>query len=62
VPVTVTVLLPGGVEPDVVTVIVEEPSDVMVAGLKLEPAPDGSPLAPNVTVPLNPLMFPTVTV
>jgi hypothetical protein len=38
----------------VVTVIVDEPDVVTDAGLKLAVAPDGSPLALKVTVPVKP--------
>lgn len=48
--------------PAVVTVIVDEPDVVTDAGLKLALAPDGSPLALNVTVPVKPPDGVTVTV
>ena len=54
VPVTVMVNGPVGVVLAVVTVIVEEPDVVTEVGLKLALAPLGNPLAPKVTVPLNP--------
>ena len=54
VPVTVMVELPVGVEPPVVTVIVEEPEVVIEVGLKLAVAPAGRPLALKVTGPVNP--------
>jgi hypothetical protein len=38
----------------VVTVIVDVPDVVTEAGLKLAAAPPGSPVALNVTVPVNP--------
>ena len=62
VPVTVIVELPGGVDVDVVTVIVELPEPFTEVGLKLALAPDGRPDALNVTVPLKPLSEPTFTV
>ena len=43
-----------------VIVIVEDPEVVTVAGLKLAVTPDGSPVALNVTVPVNPLVGVTV--
>jgi hypothetical protein len=43
--------LPVGVELLDVIVIVDDPDAVMDGGLKLAVAPDGSPLAPRVTVP-----------
>lgn len=54
VPVIVTVKLPVLVEAVVVTVMVDEPEPVSVAGLKLAVAPAGRPLAPKVTLLLNP--------
>src|SRR5579864_2704444 len=45
VPVTVMVEVPGGVDNEVVIVIVELVPAVTLAGLKLAPAPLGSPLA-----------------
>jgi hypothetical protein len=54
VPVMVSVYVPAGVEVLVVTVIVELPDTATEPGLKLAVAPVGSPLALNVTVPLNP--------
>jgi len=46
----------------VVTVIVELPEPLTEVGLKLALAPDGSPLALKLTVPLNPLNAVTVAV
>src|ERR1041385_5908924 len=43
--VSVSVKLPAGVDPAVVTVSVEEPAPLIEAGLKLAPAPAGNPLA-----------------
>jgi len=54
VPVIVTVELPIGVVLLVVTVIVEEPLEVIDGGLKLAVAPAGKPLAVSVTVPVKP--------
>jgi len=62
VPVTVSVEVPVGVVLPVVTVMVEEPLPVIVAGEKVAEAPVGKPLALRVTVPANPLRAPMVTV
>ena len=63
VPVIVSVEVPVGVLPFVVvTVIVEVPLVVTVAGEKLAVASAGKPLALSVTVPVNPLNAPMVTV
>jgi hypothetical protein len=62
VPVIVSVELPTGVLPLVVTVIVVEPVPVTVVGLKLAPAPVGNPLTPNPVLPLNPFCAVTFTV
>jgi hypothetical protein len=71
-PVIVSVDVPTGVLPLVVTVNVELPVPVTVAGEKLAVAPAGNPLALSVTTPLNPptaatlavyvVEFPTTTV
>ena len=61
-PVTVSVDVAAGVVVLVVTVIVDVPLVLIVAGEKLAEAPAGKPLALNVTVPVNPLSAPTVTV
>ena len=61
VPVMVSVEVPVGVVPAVVTVSVEGPLPLMVAGEKLAVAPVGKPLALRVTVPANPFRAPTVT-
>src|SRR6202790_5058198 len=61
VPVMVTVEVAVGVVPSVVTVSVEVPLPLMVAGEKLAVAPAGKPLALRVTVPANPFRAPTVT-
>ena len=53
-PVIVNGYVPDGVVLMVVTVMVEEPDVVTDAGLKLALAPDGSPLALKVTVPVKP--------
>jgi hypothetical protein len=68
----VNVDAPAGVLPMVVTVNVEFPAPVTVAGEKLAVAPVGSPLALSVTTPVNPfsaamlavyvVALPTVTV
>jgi hypothetical protein len=62
VPVRVSVEVPAGVVPAVVTVSVEVPLPLIVAGEKLAVAPVGNPLALRVTVPVNPFSAPTVTV
>jgi hypothetical protein len=62
VPVRVSVEVPTGVVPAVVTVSVEVPLPLIVAGEKLAVAPVGNPLALRVTVPVNPFNAPIVTV
>ena len=63
VPIIVSVEVPVGVLPFVVvTVIVEVPLVVTVAGEKLAVAPAGKPLELSVTVPVNPFSAPMVTV
>jgi hypothetical protein len=72
VPVIVNVEVPTGVLPAVVTVKVEFPAPVTVAGEKLAVAPVGNPLALSVTTPVNPfnaamlavyvVALPTITV
>jgi hypothetical protein len=62
VPVMVSVEVASGVVPLVVTVIVEVPLVVTVAGEKLALAPAGKPVALSVTVPVKPLNAPMVTV
>ena len=62
VPVIVSGDVPVGVVLAVVTVMVEEPLPVIVAGEKLAEAPVGKPLAVRVTVPVNPFSAPMVTV
>ena len=62
VPEIVTVYVPGGVEEEVVTFAVEVPDVLTVAGLKPAEAPVGNPLAPRVTVPVNPFRAPIVAV
>ena len=61
-PVIVNGYVPVGVVLMVVTVMVEEPDVVTDAGLKLALAPDGSPLALKVTVPVKPPAGVTVAV
>ena len=58
VPVIVKVDVPVGVFPVVVTVNVEFPVPVTVAGEKPAVAPAGKPLAPSVTTPANPFRAP----
>jgi hypothetical protein len=53
-PVIVKVFVPAGVLLPVNTVIVEEPEPVTDVGLKLALEPDGNPLTPRPTFPLNP--------
>src|SRR5580765_3185942 len=62
VPVIVSVESAAGVELDVVTVSVDEPTELIEAGLKLAVAPAGNPLMLRFTVPLKPFWFPTFTV
>ena len=62
VPVTVSVEDPGSVDPTVVTVMVEAPAPVMVAGLNDADAPVGKPVTVGVTVPVNPFTAVVVTV
>jgi len=62
VPVIVMLYVPVGVVLTVVTVIVDGPEPVTELGLKLAPAPVGSPLALKLTAPVNPFTAPTVTV
>jgi hypothetical protein len=59
--VTVIGYVPVGVEPAVLIVSVVEPEPVTWRGLKPAVAPDGSPLAPKPTVPLNPFKALTLT-
>jgi hypothetical protein len=59
---TVKVEVPSGVLPAVVTVKVELPAPVTVAGEKLAVAPIGNPLALSVTIPPNPFKAPTPAV
>jgi hypothetical protein len=62
VPVIVSGELPVVVAPLVITVIVEVPLAVTVAGEKLAVASAGKLLAVNVTVPVKPFREPIVTV
>ncbi len=62
VPVSVTVEVPRVVVPRVVTVSVEVPDPVTVAGEKLAVAPLGNPLALSVTTPAKPFNDPIVAV
>jgi len=62
VPVTVSVEFAPGVAEVVVTVMVEVPAPVMVAGLNEAVAPAGRPLTVGVTTPLNPFTAVVVTV
>ena len=62
VPDTVNVELAAGVLLEVVTVMVELPAPVMVAGLNETVAPAGRPLTEGVTVELNPFNAVVVTV
>src|ERR1019366_6064042 len=61
VPLIVSVDVPSGVVP-LVTVSVELPEPVTVAGEKLAVAPPGSPLALSVTAPLKPSTAPMLVV
>jgi hypothetical protein len=62
VPIIVNVDVPTGVLPVVVTVNVELPDPVTVAGEKPAVAPAGNPLALSVTTPVNPFTAPTLAV
>jgi hypothetical protein len=62
VPVIVSVDVPAGVLPPAVTVSVEFPVPVTVAGEKPAVAPAGNPLAPSVTTPPNPFNAPMLVV
>jgi len=62
VPVMVRVYVPAGVDVLVVTDIVEEPEPATEVGLKLALAPEGKPLALNVTLPVKPPDSVTVVV
>jgi hypothetical protein len=61
VPVMVTVELPTGVLPLVVTVIVDDPDPLTDVGLNVAVAPVGSPLAVKTVLPANPPEGVTVT-
>jgi hypothetical protein len=61
-PLSVNVDVPSGVLPLVVTVNVEFPAPVTVAGEKFAVAPVGNPLALSVTIPPNPFKAPTLAV
>ena len=61
-PLIVKVEVPSGVLPVVVTVRVELPDPVTVAGEKLAVAPVGKPLALSVTTPVNPFSAPIFVV
>jgi hypothetical protein len=61
-PLIVNVDVPTGVLPVVVTVNVEFPAPVTVAGEKLAVAPVGNPLALSVTTPVNPFKAPMLAV
>jgi hypothetical protein len=62
IPLIVNVDVPTGVLPVVVTVNVELPVPVTVAGEKLAVAPAGNPLALSVTIPPNPFRLPMLAV
>jgi hypothetical protein len=56
VPVIVSVTVPVGVEPAVVTVSVEDPEPLLTGvGLNVPVAPLGSPLMVKLTAPVKPL-------
>jgi len=61
-PVMASVEVASGVLDDVVTVIVELPAPVIVAGANITVAPAGCPLALKFTPPLKPFSAPTFTV
>ena len=63
VPLTVNVYVPAAVDEDVVTLSVDEPEPPLIeAGLKLVPAPAGTPVALKLTEPVNPFCGDTETV
>ena len=62
VPLMLNVDVAAGVVLPVVTVMVEVPPVVTVGGEKLAEAALGKPVAPSVTVPVNPFSAPIVTV
>jgi len=62
VPVMVSVYEPAGVVVEVVTVRVEVPEPATEVGLNTPVVPEGRPLTPNVTVPVNPFNGATVAV
>jgi len=62
IPVNVGIDIPADVLPIVVTVSVELPVPVTVAGEKLAVAPPGKPLALSVTTPVNPFSAPIFVV
>ena len=61
-PVTVKLVVPVGVVPDVLTVMVDVPAPVMLAGLNVAVAPAGNPELLNGTLPVNPFSAVIVTV
>jgi len=61
-PITVKLVVPVGVVPEVLTVIVDVPAPVMLAGLNEAVAPAGNPELLNGTLPVNPFSAVTVTV
>ena len=61
-PVTIKLVLPVGVVPDVVTVRVEFPAPVIEVGLKVPVDPAGKEAMFNGILPVNPLSAVTVTV
>lgn len=61
-PVMVSVKVPVAAEVVVVTFKVEEPAPLMEAGVKLDDAPDGSPVTLSATVPVKPFSAPVLTV
>jgi hypothetical protein len=62
VPVILSVEVPPGVLPDVVTASLELPEPLTVEGAKDTDVPPGNPLTPKFTVPLKPLSGEIVTV
>jgi hypothetical protein len=62
VPVTVRVYVPAAVEPEVATLIVEEPEPLIEDELKVAEAPDGKPPAVRLTAPVKPPTALTVAV
>lgn len=62
IPVTFRVEFPPGADGAAVTVMVEVPAPVMLAGLNVAVTPVGNPITEGMTVPLKPFTAVVVTV